>query len=59
MKRKRLFHILRLLHFRDNRNESDETDKYYDRLWETRTIFGKFIIKKQTVWDKDLHALLF
>jgi hypothetical protein len=41
MKQKRFFLILRLLHFSDNRNEPDETDKNYDRLWETRTIFGK------------------
>jgi hypothetical protein len=38
---KRFFHILKFLHFSDNRDEWDETDENYDKLWKMRTIFGK------------------
>jgi hypothetical protein len=41
MKRDRFFHILRFLHFSDNRNYPDKTDENYDRLWKMRTIFDK------------------
>jgi hypothetical protein len=41
MKWDRLFHILRFLHFSDIRNEPDNTDKNYDRLWKMRTIFDE------------------
>jgi hypothetical protein len=40
MKRNRFLHILRFLHFSDNRNEPDKTDGNYDRLWMI-TIFDK------------------
>jgi hypothetical protein len=41
MKRDRLLHILRFLHFSDNKNEPYKTDENYDRLWKMRTMFGK------------------
>jgi hypothetical protein len=41
MKRDRFLHILRFLHFSDNRNEPDKTDENYDRLWKMRTIFDE------------------
>jgi hypothetical protein len=33
MKRDRFLHILRFLHFSDNRNEIDKTEENCDRLW--------------------------
>ena len=39
MKRDRYLHILRYLHFTDNRNEPDRTDKNFDRLWKIRDLF--------------------
>jgi len=39
MKRDRFFHILRYLHFTDNENEPDMTDKNSDRLWKIRNLF--------------------
>jgi len=39
MKRDRFFHILRFLHFTDNRNEPDMTDEHSDRLWKVRNVF--------------------
>ncbi|PNF43126.1 hypothetical protein B7P43_G18025 [Cryptotermes secundus] len=39
MKRDRFLHILRFLHFADNRTEIDRNDDSYDRLWKIRTIF--------------------
>jgi len=39
MKRDRYHHILRYLHFTDNRNEPDMTDKKFDRLWKIRDLF--------------------
>jgi hypothetical protein len=60
MKQNRFFHILRFLYFSDNRNEPDETDENYYRLWKMRTIFDKLDTKEtQTVSDKTLHAVLF
>jgi hypothetical protein len=41
MKRDRFFHILRFLHFCNNMNQPDKTDKCYDRLWKIRTLFDK------------------
>jgi hypothetical protein len=41
MKRYRFLHILRFLHFSDNKNKPDKTDENYDRLWKMRTIFDK------------------
>jgi len=32
-------HILRYLHFTDNRNELDRTDESFDRLWKIRDLF--------------------
>jgi hypothetical protein len=56
---KTFFHVLRFLHFGGNRNECDETDENYDRLWKTTT-FDKLSTKEtQMVWDKSLHAVLF
>ena len=39
MKRDRFFHILRFLHFTDNRNEPDKRDENSDRLWKMRNLF--------------------
>jgi hypothetical protein len=39
MKRDRFLHILRFLHFSDNKNEPYKTDENHDRLWKMRTIF--------------------
>ena len=39
MNRDRYHHILRYLHFTDNRNERDRTDKNFDRLWKIRDLF--------------------
>ena len=39
MKRNRYLHILRCLHFTDNRNEPDRTDENFDRLWKIRDLF--------------------
>jgi len=39
MKRDRFFHILRFLHFSDNRNEPDMMDENSDRLWKLRNVF--------------------
>jgi hypothetical protein len=41
MKRDRFFHILRFLHFSNNKNQPDKRDEYCDRLWKMRTIFEK------------------
>ena len=38
MKRDRYFHILRYLHFTDNRKEPDGTDENFDRLWKIRDL---------------------
>jgi hypothetical protein len=38
MKRGRFSHILRYLHFADNRDEPDKRDDNFDRLWKMRTI---------------------
>ena len=39
MNRDRYLHILRYLHFTDNRNEPDRTDENFDRLWKIRDLF--------------------
>ena len=39
MKRDRHLHILRYLHFTDNKNEPDRTDEKFDRLWKIRDLF--------------------
>jgi hypothetical protein len=41
MKGNRIFHILRFLHFSDNRNKPDKGDESYYRLWKLGTIFDK------------------
>jgi len=38
MNRDRYLHILRYLHFTDNRNEPDRTDENFDRLWKIRDL---------------------
>jgi len=38
MKQDRLYHIVRFLHFSDNKNSPDKAD---DRVWKMRTIFDK------------------
>jgi len=43
MKRDRFYHILRFLHFSDNKNEPDKTDETYDQLWKMRAMFDKLI----------------
>ena len=39
MQRDRYFHILRFLHFTDNRNAGDWAEKKFDRLWKMRNLF--------------------
>jgi len=39
MKWGRFFHILRFLHFTDNKNEPDMRDENSDRLWKMRNLF--------------------
>jgi hypothetical protein len=39
MKRDRFCHILRYLHFTDNRDKPDKRDDNFDKLWKMRTIF--------------------
>ena len=39
MKRGRFFHILRFLHFTDNKNEPQLTDENSDGLWKMRNLF--------------------
>jgi len=39
MKWDRYLHILRYLHFTDNKNEPDRTGKKFDRLWKLRDLF--------------------
>ena len=39
MKRDRYFHILRFLHFTDNRNAGDWVDKKFDRVWKMHNLF--------------------
>jgi len=39
MNRDRYLHILRYLHFTDNRNEPDCTEENFDRLWKIRDLF--------------------
>jgi hypothetical protein len=39
MKRDRYWHILRFLHFTDNRNDAHNTDKDFGRLWKMRNVF--------------------
>jgi len=39
MKRDRFFHIFCFLHFTDNKNKLDVTDKNSDRLWKMRHLF--------------------
>jgi hypothetical protein len=41
MKQKRFFHILRLLHFSNNRNEPDKVAESYEKLWKMRNICDK------------------
>ena len=38
MKRDRYLHILRCLHFTENRNEPDRTDENFDRPWKIRDL---------------------
>ena len=38
MNRDRYLHILRYLHFTDNRNEPDRTDENFDRPWKIRDL---------------------
>ena len=39
IKRDRFFHILRFLHFTDNKNEPDMTDENSDPLWKMKHLF--------------------
>ena len=39
MKQDRYWHILRFLHFTDNRNDTHNTDKNFGRLWKMKNIF--------------------
>jgi len=38
MKQDQYLHILRYLHFTDNRNEPDRTDENFDRLWKIQDL---------------------
>ena len=40
MKQDGYFHILRFLHFTDNKNEPDMMDENSDRLYKMRNLFG-------------------
>ena len=37
--RDRYLHILRYLHFTDNRNEPDRTGEHFEKLWKIRNLF--------------------
>jgi hypothetical protein len=39
VKQDRFCHILRYLHFTDNRDKPDKREDNFDRLWKMRTIF--------------------
>jgi hypothetical protein len=39
MKWYRYLHVLRYLHFTDNRNEPDRTDGGFDKLWKIQDLF--------------------
>ena len=39
MKRDRYLHVLRYLHFADNRNEPERTDENFERLWKIQDRF--------------------
>jgi hypothetical protein len=41
MKQDKFYHILRFLHFSENNNEPDKTNKNYNQLWKMRAIFDK------------------
>lgn len=41
MKQDRFHHVLRFLHFSDNKNEPDKIDENYDWLWKIRVINDK------------------
>lgn len=41
MKRDRFCHVLRCLHFSDNKSEPDKTDGNYDWLWKMWAVFDK------------------
>jgi hypothetical protein len=45
----RFFHILRFLHFNDNKNEPDKTYYSYRMLWKMRTIFNNARFQVLTV----------
>src|SRR5215510_12576011 len=55
MKRDRFFHILRFLHFTDNKNEPDMTDENSDRLWKMRHLFDILNHKFRKFYNPSEH----
>jgi hypothetical protein len=55
MKQDRYFHILRFLHFTDNRDEPDKRDNSFDRLWKMRSIFDKLSDAYATYYSATEH----
>ena len=65
MKRDRYLHVLRFLHFTDNKNGLNVTDENSDRLWNMRTVFeilnktlSKFYISSENVIVNKVIILL-
>jgi len=55
MKRDRFFHILRFLHFTDNRNEPDMRDENSDCLWKVRNVFDILNHKFSKFYNPSKH----
>jgi hypothetical protein len=55
MKCNQLFHMLRVLHFWDNRNQPDKTDVNYDRLWNIRSVFERLSVTHIIFYNPSEH----
>jgi len=55
MKRDRFFHILRYLHFTDNKNEPDMMDENSDLLWKIRNLFKILNEKFSILYNPSEH----
>jgi predicted patatin/cPLA2 family phospholipase len=55
MKRDRFFHFHRFLHFTNNKNEPDVTDKNSDRLWKMRHLFDNLNEKFRKFYSPSEH----
>jgi hypothetical protein len=51
MKRDRLFHIMRYLHFENNKNPTDRTSPDYYRLYKNRRVFNYLNNKYSTFYN--------